>query len=162
MATPLGHSIVGFMLARAAGVKSPGGYMLAMGAANLPDVDLLAGYVQNGDLLSLHHEVITHRPVFPLLAGAATALAAAGWSCLRGKRPTASEVARPAALATALVGSHVVMDHLPVPYDTMPPSSGGPVELAATQAWNAVLDLAAYGMLAVLTLERDGHAEEPA
>jgi hypothetical protein len=156
MATPLGHSIVGYVLARAMGVNSPGAYALAMGAANLPDVDLLAGYVQNGDVLSLHHEVITHRPVFPLLAGAVAGVAGAGLAKLRGRQPTTKDVVRPAAMATALVGSHVVMDHLPLPYDTMPARGSGPVEMAATQAWNAVLDLAAYGVLAVLALERNG------
>jgi len=33
MATPVGHSIVGYTLARAAGVSSPGGLALAVGAA---------------------------------------------------------------------------------------------------------------------------------
>lgn len=158
MATPLGHSIVGYGLARAAGLKSRGAFALAMGAACLPDVDFLAGYVQNGDLRSLHHEVITHKPIFPLLVGAATGAAIAGFSLLRGRRPKMREVARPAALASLLVGSHVVMDLLPLPYDTMPASAGYPVQIAATQAWNAVIDLAAYGLLASLVMERNGHS----
>ena len=67
MATPLGHSIVGYTLARAAGVKAPAALGVAIATASLPDVDFLLGYVTQGDLLSLHHEVITHKPVFPLL-----------------------------------------------------------------------------------------------
>lgn len=156
MATPLGHSIVGYSLARAAGVESRAGYALAMGAASLPDIDLLLGYVQNRDVLSLHHEVITHKRIFPLLVGAATGIAVAGFSLLRGRRPKAKEVVRPAALATVLVSSHIAMDPLPLPYDTMPARSSGPIEVAATQAWNAVIDLAVYGTLAVLALERNG------
>ena len=143
-------------MARAAGLKSRGAFALAMGAACLPDVDFLAGYVQNGDLRSLHHEVITHKPIFPLLVGAATAAAVAGLSLLRGERPKARDVAKPAALASVLVASHVVMDLLPLPYDTMPASAGYPVQIAATQGWNAVIDLAAYGLLASLVMERNG------
>ncbi len=160
MATPLGHSIIGYAIARAAGVESRRAFALAMGAASLPDVDFLAGYVQNGDVRSLHHEVITHKPIFALMVGAATGVAAAGISLLRGERPKARQVAKPAVLATALVGSHVVMDLLPLPYDTMPPSSIGPIEAAVTQAWNAVIDVAAYGLFAILVMERNGeHAD---
>lgn len=156
MATPLGHSIVGFTLARAMGADSRGAYALAIGAANLPDIDLLAGYVQNGDVLSLHHEVITHKPIFPFIVGAATGLAVAGFSLLRGKRPTPKDVLMPAAAATALVGSHIIMDPLPLPYDTMPSQTTDFGETALTQAWNAVIDLAVYGGLAVLAFERNG------
>ncbi len=156
MATPLGHSIVGYAVARALGVKSRTGYALAMGAASLPDIDLLAGYVQNGDVLSLHHEVITHKPIFPILIGGATAVAVAGLSLLRGRRPEMLEIVKPAALATALVASHVAMDHLPLPYDKMPTGSSGVYEAAVTRSWNAVVDLAVYGLLAVLTLDRNG------
>ncbi len=157
MATPLGHSIVGYTVARALGVRSRTGYALAMGAASLPDIDLLAGYVQNGDVLSLHHEVITHKPIFPLLVGGATAVAAAGLALLRGRRPEVKEVVKPAALATALVGSHVVMDRLPLPYDKMPTGSHGVYEAAVTRAWNAVIDLGIYGLLAVLAMDRNGN-----
>ena len=156
MATPVGHSIVGYAIARAAGVESRTAFALAIGAASLPDVDFLAGYVQNGDVRSLHHEVITHKPIFPLIVGAATGAAVIGLSLLRGKRPNARDAVKPAALATALVGSHVAMDLLPLPYDTMPASSVGPLEGAATQAWNAVIDLAAYGVLAMVSTERNG------
>ena len=159
MATPLGHSIVGYAVARAAGVRSRRGFALAIGAANLPDVDFLAGYISNGDVESLHRSVITHRPVFPLMAGALTGAAAAGLSILRGRAPRAKDVLRPAALATALVGSHVIMDPLPLPYDDLPRTGGGP-EVFVTQAWNAVIDMAIYGTLAVLALERNGNGRK--
>jgi len=160
MATPLGHSIVGYALARAAGVRSRRGMALAVGAANLPDVDFLAGYISNGDVLSMHHEVITHRPAFPVIVGALTGLTAAGLSLLRGRRPSAADVLKPAALATALVGSHVMMDPLPLPYDSMPLGAGAPQAVFATQAWNAVIDMAVYGTIAVLALERNGNGKK--
>ncbi len=162
MATPLGHSIVGYTVARALGIRSRPGLAFAMGAASLPDIDLLAGYVQNGDVLSLHHEVITHKRIFPFIVGAATAIAVAGFSLLRGRRPNVKEVVRPAAVTTALVGTHIVMDLLPLPYDKMPARAGGVWEIAATQSWNAVIDMAIYGLLAVLALERNGANGRPA
>lgn len=154
MATPLGHSIVGYALARAMGVKSPQGMGLAIGAASLPDVDFLLGYVANGDVLSLHREVITHKPVFPLLVGAATGVVLTVASIVRGKKPTAGEVLRPSLLATALVASHVVTDRLPVPYDTTPIRSRSMPEVLMAQAWNAVVDAAVYGTLASFAFER--------
>lgn len=156
MATPLGHSIVGYTLARAAGVRSPSAVALSIGAANLPDIDLLLGYMTTGDVLSLHHEVITHKPVFPLLVGAAAGLGAAAVSLLRGERPRLRRLLKPIALAGALVGSHVAMDPLPLPYDGTSPRTGGTAEVVAAQAWNAVVDMAFYGILAVLIFERNG------
>ncbi len=161
MATPVGHTIAGYMVARAAGVKSRRGLVLSVGAANLPDIDFLLGYVANGDALSLHKEVITHTRSFPLLVGTATGVAAAAASLIRGRRPTPEDVLRPAAIATALVSSHIVMDPLPLPYDSMPARSSSWLEALATQAWNAVIDTAIYGILAILALERigaNGHA----
>src|SRR3972149_7396595 len=109
MATPVGHSIVGYPLARAAGVSSPGGLALAVGAASLPDVDFLLGYVTTGDPPPHHRQVITHKPVFPLLVGVAIGIIASARALLQGRLPSPGEVLRPAALATALVGSHVAI-----------------------------------------------------
>ena len=156
MATPLGHSIVGYTLARAAGVRQPGALGVAIAAASLPDVDFLLGYVTHGDVLSLHHEMITHKPVFPLLVGVTTGLAAAGVALLRGRKPRAHDVVPAAALATGLVASHVVMDRLPLPYDVMPLRNASISEVVVSQAWNAVIDMAFYGTLAALIFDRNG------
>ena len=129
---------------------------MALGAANLPDIDFLLGYVANGDARSLHREVITHKRSFPLLVGTATGVAAAAASLIRGRRPTLKEVLRPAAIATALVSGHIAMDPLPLPYDSMPARSGSRLEALATHSWNAVIDMAVYGILAMLALERNG------
>jgi hypothetical protein len=160
MATPLGHSIVGYAVARAAGVRSRRGIALAIGAANLPDVDFLAGYLSNGDVLSLHHEVITHKPVFPLIVGSVVGLAATAVALARGERPGIRNVVRPAALASGLVSTHVFMDPLPFPYDVMPMRNGSTTEVFLTQAWNAVIDMAIYGTLTVLALERNGNGRK--
>lgn len=162
MATPLGHSIVGYTLARIAGVRSPKALAVAVGAANLPDVDLLLGYVANGDVLSLHHEVITHRPIFPLLVGAGAGLAGAALALRRGRVPRPGDVLRPAALATGLVASHLAMDPLPLPYDGTPMRTASLWEVVFSQAWNAVIDMAFYGTAAALLLDRGGNGKRPA
>lgn len=162
MATPLGHSIVGYTVARLAGVNSRQGLMLSVAAASLPDIDFLLGLVANGDPRSLHREAITHTGVFPLLVGAATGIAAVGWALLRGRRPSAREVLRPAALATALVGSHVIMDPLPLPYDSTESEWGTARQIVAGQAWNAVIDLAVYGGLAMAILGENNGNGRPA
>lgn len=160
MATPVGHSIVGYALARAAGVRSPQGLAMSMAAASLPDIDFLMGYVANGDMYSLHREVITHKPAFPLLVGAVTGLFVTA-KALAGRRvPSLREVLKPAALATALVGSHVAMDPLPLPYDTTPVRSRTFQEMIVAQGWNAVIDMAIYGTAATLILERNGRRAE--
>ena len=161
MATPLGHSIVGYTLARAAGVKSLKGLAASLGAACLPDIDFALGYVAHGDPLSLHREVITHKPAFPFLVGAATGLAAAGLALLRGRLPAPVDVLRPAFLATALVGSHLIMDPLPLPYDDREPRWASLRQVVVAQAWNAVVDLTVYGGLAFLVLS-NGAAKEQA
>jgi hypothetical protein len=152
---------VGYALARAAGVRSPVATALAIGAANLPDVDFLMGYVANGDVFSLHHEVITHKPPFPLIVAAAVGALSAATAAARGKRLRVRDVARPALLAGAFVGSHVVMDRLPLPYDNMPRKNASFWEAVASQAWNAVIDMAFYGSLAALLVER-GQVSAPA
>lgn len=162
MATPVGHTIVGYTLARAAGVTSPPALVASMGAACLPDIDFLLGYIANRDAFSLHREVITHKPVFSLLVGAATGAAAIGWSLLRGKPPTPRQVLAPAALATALVGSHLAMDPLPLLYEDMALRPRGLQQLAAAQMWNVVVDLAVYGGLAMLVLGRLARSQGPA
>lgn len=158
MATPVGHSIIGYALARGAGVETRMGLALSVGLASLPDVDFLLGYVANGNLRSLHHETITHRRIFPLLVGAGTGLAAAGLALLRGRPPTPREVLRPALLATVLVGSHLAMDPLPLPYHSASPQSDSIWQVVAVQAWNAVIDMAVYGGLAMAALGQDEQA----
>ncbi len=160
MATPVGHSIVGYALGRAAGLTSKRGLALAMGAACLPDVDMLLGYVANGDAYSLHREVITHKRAFPLLVGAAVGLATAAAALRRGRLPRLRDVLRPAVLATALVSSHIAMDRLPLPYEGISSRPGRLSAVAAAHGWNAVIDMAVYGTLAVLAFERNGAASD--
>jgi LexA-binding, inner membrane-associated putative hydrolase len=142
MATPLGHSIVGLLIARAFGVESLTGRLFAIGAASLPDVDVPVGHLATGEPLALHHKMVTHEPPFALAAGLVTGAAAAlRWGPGAGGRA--------GAFTTALVGSHLVMDLLPLPYDTTKMRSVPSRQAVLTHAWNWVIDLAVYGGLAV-------------
>jgi hypothetical protein len=142
MATPLGHSIVGLLIARAFGVESLTGKLFAIGAASLPDVDVPVGHLATGEPLALHHKIITHEPPFALAAGAIAGVGAAvRWGPGTGGRA--------AAFTIALVGSHLVMDLLPLPYDSTPMRSSSRKQAVLTHAWNWVIDLAVYGGLTV-------------
>jgi hypothetical protein len=143
MATPLGHSIVGLLIARAFGVETVTGRLYAIGAASLPDVDVPVSHLATGEPLALHHRILTHEPVAALIAGSVVGATVTG---LRGRRAGA----RAGAFTAALVGSHIVMDLLPLPYDTTPMRSVPARQALLTHAWNAVIDLAIYGGLARL------------
>jgi hypothetical protein len=150
MATPLGHTIVGLLLARAFGIESIAGRMFAIGAASLPDVDVPVGHLATGEPLALHHKLITHEPPFAVAAGVVAGAAA-------GLRSGSGAGIRAASFTMALVGSHLVMDLLPLPYDTTKMRSVGARQAVLTHAWNWVIDLAVYGGLAVaLGRARDG------
>ena len=69
---------------------------------------------------------------------------------------------RPAALATALVGSHLAMDPLPLLYEDMALRPHGIQQLAAAELWNVVVDLAVYGGLAMLVFNKLAQREGPA
>jgi hypothetical protein len=112
VATPLGHSLVGLLIARRMGVTSPAGLAAAVVAASLPDADVFAGLVLHRDPWKLHRKA-THQPGFALLAG--VAVGAAGLlraGSVGGERDAVADGLGGA----VLVGSHVVLDRLPVPY----------------------------------------------
>jgi hypothetical protein len=48
------------------------------------------------------------------------------------------------------VGSHLIMDALPLPYDSTPMRSVPRKQALLTHAWNVVIDLAVYGGGAVV------------
>ncbi len=142
MATPLGHSIVGLLVARAAGVDAVAGRLFAIGAASLPDVDVFLGQLATGEAFGLHHRIVTHKPQFAVAAAVAAGLAV---GLIQGRRAGL----RAGAFVGALVGSHVAMDRLPLPYDTMDTHHAPFWLQVTTHGWNAVIDLALYGGMAM-------------
>ena len=143
MATPIGHALAGATIARRLGVMSPFGLLAAIVAAGLPDLDVVAGVVAHGDAWKLHKKG-THTLAFTtsvgMLAGCSGLLSAGS---AKGERDLVAD-----ALAGALiVGSHVVLDHAPLPYLDVP--KRGPWRpIIAKSAFNWLLDAVVYGALA--------------
>jgi len=112
MPTPLAHALAGLTVhvlsARDAGeFRDPWRLGVTVGAAVLPDVDLLFRFVDGRN----HHDAETHSIGFALLAAVT---AAAVFTLLRWRRPLAL------ALAVFLAwGSHLALDYMNV--DTSPP-----------------------------------------
>ena len=142
MATPLGHSLIGVALARRLGITSPAGMVLAVIAASLPDADVVLSYALHRDPWKLHR-TFTHQPGFAISAGlllGACALAVDGGT---EDRDLVADGLR----GVALVGSHVVLDRVNLPYPPLKP--GRTPGIGAY-----VMDLVFYGALAALIWPR--------
>jgi len=111
MATPIGHSLIGIAIARRLGVRSPLGLAAAVVAANLPDADVFISYVRHRDPWKAHR-TFSHTPGFALLAG--LLLGASG--VLRTHKQGPRDVVADAMTGAALVGSHVLLDRVRLPY----------------------------------------------
>jgi membrane-bound metal-dependent hydrolase YbcI (DUF457 family) len=144
VATPIGHSLMGLLIARRLGVTSPSGLAAAVVAASLPDTDVIAGMVLHRDPWKLHRKV-THEPGFALVSGAlfgAAGLLRAG--NLGGER----DVIADGMTGALLVGSHVVLDRAPVPYpDTR--------NLLVRGVTSLVIDSLLYGAIAYALWPRE-------
>lgn len=149
MAAPIGHGIVGMLVARRMGVRSPGGLFAAFCAANIPDLDIPASWVLNHDI----HRGPTHTANFALTAGmlaGVTGIVRA--ESLDGHR----DLTRDAMLGAAVVGSHLVLDR--VPY--FPRFSFGP-KMYGMALINWAIDSLTWAAVAYLLWPRE-EAEAPA
>src|SRR5438093_9256875 len=114
MATPVGHGIIGITLARRFGVVSPFGMAGAVIAAGLPDLDVPAGMLLHRDPWKLHRTKNgTHTFGFALTAGM---LAGFAGLVSAGNSEGERDVVADALTGAVLVGSHIALDKLPVPY----------------------------------------------
>lgn len=138
MATPLGHSLIGLALARRLGVRSPAGMALAVLAASLPDGDVVLSYALHRDPWKIHR-TFTHEPGFALFAG--VVLGALGMAIDPAPGDADRDLVADALTGAALVGSHVVLDHINLPYPPLKP--GRPPGIGAY-----ALDALVYGLVA--------------
>ena len=145
MSTPLGHSLAGIALARRLGVRSRGGLAAATVAASLPDADVIAGLVLHRDAWRLHRQG-THTAGFALTAGI---LAGFAGLITAGSAEGERDLIADALTGAVLVGSHIVLDRLPLPY--APLRRGMTRRRAVRNAClNWTLDAAVFGTLAWL------------
>lgn len=142
MATPIGHALVGMMLARRLGITSPAGKAAAVVAAGLPDVDVIAGVAFHGDPWKLHvHGKGTHTLGFAMTSGMLAGLAGlVSAGSVEGERDLIAD----AIAGAVLVGSHILLDAVPLPYLKRPKGKPGD-HVLARNAFNWTLDAVVYG-----------------
>ena len=161
MATPIGHALAGLTIGRRLGVTSPLGMVVSVVAAGLPDIDVPISLLLHRDPWKLHRRKYqgTHTPGFALMAGmlaGITGLVRAG--SLESEGEGGRDVIADALTGTALVGSHLVMDWLPLPYFDLKKARSRRGALGRS-AWNWTLDAAVYGTLARAFMPRRGAAD---
>jgi membrane-bound metal-dependent hydrolase YbcI (DUF457 family) len=114
VASPIGHALIGMTLARGMGMTSGAGAAAGVVAAGLPDFDVIAGAVLHGDPWRLHvHGQGTHTLAFALTSGM---LAGLGGLVSAGSAEGERDMIADALAGAVLVGSHIVLDALPMPY----------------------------------------------
>lgn len=108
-------------IARRLGVRSRAGLGAAAFAASLPDVDIILGVLLHRDPWKLHRQG-THTLNFALTAGALAGLAGIiGAESVEGERDLLAD----ALAGAAVVGSHVLVDKVPMPEIKLGPSIAG-------------------------------------
>ncbi len=154
MATPLGHGLVGLLIARRMGVQSPGQLFVAALAASLPDIDIIVGQMLHRDPWRLHRKV-THRPAFAITAGM---VAGFGGLFRGGGVDGDRDLVVDALTGAAIVGSHVVLDGIKLPFYV--PTKPGARGRVKNEALNMLIDLLVFGAPVILSWPRtDGVAQ---
>ena len=136
---------MGMTVARRMGVRSPLGLATAAVAGSLPDVDIIIGKVIHDDPWKIHRKG-THTMNFALAAGALTGLAGiVRAEAIEGERDLLMDSMRGA----AVVGSHVLLDKIPIPEVPAGPSFLG-MSLS-----NWLIDAAIWGVAAYALWPRE-------
>jgi hypothetical protein len=151
MATWVGHSLLGYGVGRAAGVRG-WGLVGCAALANAPDLDLLAGLALEGDAGAYHRMWWNHSPVIALYGAAGVLGVHAARSSLRGRPFVAARATRDAWVVAAVLLTHVLADYVIVNPAVMVPVP--PIEdfgrATARQALLLLTDLLLYGAFILL------------
>ncbi len=141
MASPIGHGLIGMTVARRMGVRSPLALAAAAVAGSLPDVDIIIGALLHDDPWKIHRKG-THTMNFALAAGALSGLAGiVRAEAIEGER----DLLMDATLGAAVVGSHVLLDKVPIPEIPHGPTFIG-MSLANWLVDAAIWGVAAYAL----------------
>ncbi len=150
MASPIGHGLIGMTVARRMGVRSKAGLGAAAFAGSLPDVHIILGLLFHGDPWKIHRQG-THSLNFAVTAGALAGLAGVVRAeSIEGERDLLAD----ALIGAAVVGSHVILDKVPIPA-----VKRGPVFIGMSMA-NWLMDAAIWGAAAWALWPR-GERESP-
>ena len=145
MASPIGHGLIGMMVARRMGVRSKTGLAAAAAAGSLPDVDIIVGMLVHDDPWKDHRKG-THTMNFAVTAGALAGLAGIVRSeSVEGER----DLLMDALIGAAVVGSHIVLDKVPIPEIPRGPS------FIRMSLANWVIDAAIWGAAAFALWPRE-------
>ena len=157
MASPIGHALMGMTLARRMGMTSGAGAAAGVVAAGLPDFDVFAGMALHGDPWRLHvHGQGTHTLGFALTSGM---LAGLGGLVSAGSAEGERDLIADALAGAVLVGSHIVLDALPMPY--LKVRKGTPMrEVAWKSVINWSIDALVYGFVASRLWKRSGRQDD--
>jgi membrane-bound metal-dependent hydrolase YbcI (DUF457 family) len=145
MASPIGHGLVGASLARRLGMRSRAGMAVGVIAAGLPDFDVPAGWLLHRNAWKLHvHGEGTHTLGFALTSGM---LAGFGGLVSAGSAEGERDLVADAIAGALLVGSHILLDAMPLPYLKIRKNT--PLRAVLLKSvFNWTLDAVVYGFVA--------------
>ena len=158
MATPVGHTLAGLLVARRLGVRSPAGLAAAALAANVPDLDFIPGIVLHGDPYRMHRK-LTHTPGFTITAGM---LAGFAGIVSAGSAEGERDLIADAFVGAAIMTSHVLLDTTRIPPYQISKRKTPVRRVVRNEILNLTMDVVVFGALAWLLWPREGGVETPA
>ncbi len=145
MATPIGHALVGTLLARRLGIRSRRGVAAAIVAAGALDLDVPLSMLLHRDAWKLHKNKKhgSHTLGFALGAGM---LAGVSGMISTSDGDGDRDVVADSLAGAVIVGSHLVLDRMPLPYFALRKAKSRRRAIAVS-VWNWTMDAAVYGFL---------------
>jgi hypothetical protein len=157
LATPVGHTLAGLLVARRLGVRSPAGLAAAALAANVPDLDFIPGIVLHGDPYRMHRK-LTHTAGFTVTAGM---LAGFAGLVSAGSAEGERDLVADALVGAAIMTSHVVLDTTKIPPYQISQRKTRLSRVVRNEIINLTMDVVVFGALTWLLWPRDSDGEAP-
>lgn len=157
MATPVGHTLAGLVIARRLGVRSPAGLVAAALAANVPDLDFIPGIVLHRNPYRFHRKT-THTPGFTMITGM---LAGFAGIVRAGSAEGERDLIADALTGAAIMTSHVVLDTTKIPPYRISTHGTPWRRVVRNETLNLLMDVVVFGYLAWQLWPRE-HESAPA